>query len=1035
MKRKRKNWMSKMLFRKVVMLCFLLSGMAVTEVFAAQIPDKMNVSGIVRGEKGESLIGVAVRVQGKSIGTVTDVNGKFSLKDVEKSAILDFTYIGMNPLSVPVNGKSNLTVTMQEAAFAVNEVVVVGYGSVKKSDLTGSVASVKTEALKSIPANSIEGLLQGRAAGLQVINSSQDPGAAATVRIRGNSSLNGSNAPLIVVDGFPLGDAGDLKQINPADIVSMEILKDASASAIYGSRGANGVIMVTTRKGKTGTTTVTIRQQTTLSKFNSKLNLWRDPVLMASLSNESRINGGYTPYYTGETNSFGVYYPSVEELATTWKTNTRWDDIVFRKTPVSNNTTVTVASSGEKTSFNLSANYYTDNGVYIKDDYLKGGYNFSIEHNLYSNFKIRFSNILSRGARNNNGGLAYWRNPIWPVYDAEGNYYLTSSQDYSHPLAITDLQKNKSKTLDVLSSAVLEWQILSSLKLTSQLNYKYGTSMGDQYYPTKYTEAGTFNNGYAVISNWDGQNLVSESYANFNKTFNKHTFSAMLGYSYEYYLSRSTSLTAMDFVNETLQNEDMSSGNPQKNIIDNGFTETKLVSGISRFNYEYDNKYLLTLTARTDGSSKFGKNNKWALFPSGAVSWKAHEEAFIKKLNVFDELKVRLSYGVSGNQGISPYQTLSKYGTGKYFDNGSWVTTIGPGYITGMDYIYSIWGGIPNPDLKWESTAQTDIGLDMAFFKRRLRVTLDFYDKETSDLLRERNLPVSSGYNKMWVNDGKIQNKGVEVTIDGNILNTKDWQVSGTLILAKNNNKMVSLGNTVTSGLLTDPNTGMKYEYAGSNLEMFRGYTNVLAVGQPMNAFYGYKTDGIIQTLADGIKAGLTGDMAKPGEYKYVDLNKDGVVDDNDRTILGSPNPKFTGSLSLNVSWKKFDFSIFFNGAFGQKILDTQAFNQPGNMPLRWTPDNPTNAYPSLRDGRLVYLSDWWVKDGSYVRLQNMSIGYTFDLPKKYVLNKARLYVNGSNIYTFTKFKGYDPEVGMDGVYWGGYPRLSKWTVGLDLTF
>lgn len=1035
MKNESKSWWHVFLSWQIMALCMFFSNIPVSY---AQSPDKMTVSGCVKDAAGDFLIGATVQVKGISGGTITDIDGNYILKDVPRTATLVFSYVGMQNKEVPVNGKSTINVTLLDDALQLEQVVVIGYGSVKKSDVTGSVTSVKTEALKEIPANSVEGLLQGRAAGLQVINSSQDPGASATVRIRGGSSLRGSNAPLVVVDGFPLGDAGDLKQINPSDIVNMEILKDASASAIYGSRGANGVIMITTKRAKTGTTNITVRQQITLSQFDTKLDLWRDPVLMASLNNESRINGGLDPLYVGKVSSTGVYYPSVEELQTTWTTNTRWDDLVFRDTPVSNNTTATISSSNDRTVFNLSANFYTDNGMYIKDDYTKGGYNLSVDHNIYDNFKVRFSNILSRGVRNANGGLSYWRNPIYPVYDENGDYYLTNASDFSHPMAITDLQKNETKSLDVISSVALEWQLFPFLKLTSQLNYKFGKSVSDRYYPKKYTEAGEFSNGQAEIENWEGHNLVSETFANFQKKFDKHDIGAMVGYSYEYYMSRSSGLTGKDFVNEALGNENMGAGNPEKNEIWNGYSDNKLVSGMFRLNYVYDNKYLLTLTARADGSSKFGKNNKWAMFPSGAVSWKAHEESFIKNLNVFDELKFRFSYGISGNQGISPYQTLSRYGTDKYYNDGSWATTIGPGYVsgwTGPGWIYRVWSGIPNPDLKWETTAQADFGIDMAFLNRRLRVSFDYYDKQTSDLLRERNLALSSGYDKMWVNDGKIQNRGFEVTVDADILQTKDWQLSGTLIYSRNRNKVKDLGNTLESGLVTDPMTGMLFEYSGNSLEQYRDYTNILAIGQPVNVFYGYKVDGIVQTLNEGIDAGLSGDYANPGEFKYMNLNGDSEISEADKTIIGDPNPDFTASLALNLSWKKFDVSVFLNGVFGQDVLNTKAFGEPSNSPLRWTPDNPTNKYPSLRDGRQVKISDWWIEDGSFLRVQNLNIGYTFDLPKKSFLSKARIYMNASNLYTFTKFKGYDPEVGLDGVYSGGYPRLRKWTFGLDLTF
>lgn len=1035
MKNESKSWWHVFLSWQIMALCMFFSNIPVSY---AQSPDKITVAGCVKDAAGDFLIGATVQVKGISGGTITDIDGNYILKDVPRTATLVFSYVGMQNKEVPVNGKSTINVTLLDDALQLEQVVVIGYGSVKKSDVTGSVTSVKTEALKEIPANSVEGLLQGRAAGLQVINSSQDPGAGATVRIRGGSSLRGSNAPLVVVDGFPLGDAGDLKQINPSDIVNMEILKDASASAIYGSRGANGVIMITTKRAKTGTTNITVRQQITLSQFDTKLDLWRDPVLMASLNNESRINGGLDPLYVGKVSSTGVYYPSVEELQTTWTTNTRWDDLVFRDTPVSNNTTATISSSNDRTVFNLSANFYTDNGMYIKDDYTKGGYNLSVDHNIYDNFKVRFSNILSRGVRNANSGLSYWRNPIYPVYDENGDYYLTNASDFSHPMAITDLQKNETKSLDVISSVALEWQLFPFLKLTSQLNYKFGKSVSDRYYPKKYTEAGEFSNGQAEIENWEGHNLVSETFANFQKKFDKHDIGAMVGYSYEYYMSRSSGLTGKDFVNEALGNENMGAGNPEKNEIWNGYSDNKLVSGMFRLNYVYDNKYLLTLTARADGSSKFGKNNKWAMFPSGAVSWKAHEESFIKNLNVFDELKFRFSYGISGNQGISPYQTLSRYGTDKYYNDGSWATTIGPGYVsgwTGPGWIYRVWSGIPNPDLKWETTAQADFGIDMAFLNRRLRVSFDYYDKQTSDLLRERNLALSSGYGKMWVNDGKIQNRGFEVTVDADILQTKDWQLSGTLIYSRNRNKVKDLGNTLESGLVTDPMTGMLFEYSGNSLEQYRDYTNILAIGQPVNVFYGYKVDGIVQTLNEGIDAGLSGDYANPGEFKYMNLNGDSEISEADKTIIGDPNPDFTASLALNLSWKKFDVSVFLNGVFGQDVLNTKAFGEPSNSPLRWTPDNPTNKYPSLRDGRQVKISDWWIEDGSFLRVQNLNIGYTFDLPKKSFLSKARIYMNASNLYTFTKFKGYDPEVGLDGVYSGGYPRLRKWTFGLDLTF
>ncbi len=876
-KPKVKKWAKDLLSLQIILFCFLLGSLSTLNATVNQDPTKITVSGTVKDAYGEPLIGVSVVLKNAAThtGTITDIDGHYTLPPIPNNGILVFSNVGMIKQEIAISNRKTIDVVMQENTVLLGETVVIGYGSVKKSDLTGSVASIKPEAIGDIPANSVEGLLQGRAAGVQVINSSQSPGAGATVRIRGNSSLNGSNAPLIVVDGFPLGDAGDLKQINTDDIVSMEVLKDASASAIYGSRGANGVIIVTTRRAKEGTTTVSVKQQLTFSEFTSKVDLWRDPVMMAMLNNESRINGGLQPLYTGTTNSAGVYYPSIEELQTTWTTNTRWDDLVFRS-PVSDNTTISVSSANEKTSFNLSANYYTDQGVYIDDDYSKGGYNLNISHKIYDNFTVRASNILYLGNRNDNGGLSYWRNPIYPVYNQDGTYYQTTATDYDHPIAIRENRINKTKMLDVISSGALEWQVLPVLRLTSQMNYKYGKSTNDQYLPKKYTQVGTENKGRGIIGNTESQNFVSETFANYSQTFNdKHEIGAMIGHSFEWYQYRDSYLTANGFVNESLGNENMGAGEKANNMISNGFSKSKLVSGMARLNYTYDNKYLATLTFRADGSSKFGKNNKWAYFPSGAISWKAQEEEFIKKLNIFDELKFRLSYGISGNQGISPYQTLSRYGTTQYYNEGQWLTAIGPGFVsgyTGQDGIWKVWSGIPNPDLKWETTSQWDFGIDMAFFNRRLRATLDIYNKETSDLLRERNLPLSSGYDRMWVNDGKIQNRGFEATFDGVILDTKDWGINGTFIFSMNRNKVLDLGSSIESGLLTDARTGMQYEVIGNQREQFRGYTNILAIGQPINVFYGYKTNGIIQTLNEGLDAGLTGEDAMPGEFKYVNI-------------------------------------------------------------------------------------------------------------------------------------------------------------------
>lgn len=1024
----------------IISKLFCIAAMAIAGLGTAEA-QPLDIRGKVSDAGGNPVVGASV-ITGRSLWAVTDEHGLYSISGVAPDAVLTVSCLGYEEQQVGVGARSVVDVVLAEETSLIDETVVIGYGKMKKSDLTGSVASINPEKIVVTPANSVESLMQGRIAGVQVINSSQDPGAGSTVRIRGNSSINGSNAPLLVIDGFPYGDAGELKQINPQDIVSMEVLKDASASAIYGSRGANGVILITTNKAGENHAEITVRQQTSISQFTSELNLWRDPVLMALLSNESAVNGGITPSYTGTVNANGVYYPSIEELQTTWTTNTRWDELVFRKAPVSNNTTVQVRSSNARTSFTASANYYLDNGMYIKDKYDKFGGKFSVEHKVYDNLLVKTSANISYSRRNNNGYLSYSRNPIFPVYNEDGSYWTYSATDYYHPIAISDLQKNTSEGTDIIAYAGLDWDIIPCLKLSGQFNYKHGESVTDRYYPKKYTETGAYNNGYGSIYNWKDDNIVADIYATFDKVFaNKHHLTVMGGYSYEDYVSRSSSLAAVGFVNEALANENLAAGDSEKYRISNSKYRTQLVSALARINYVYDNRYLFTLTGRADGSSKFGSDNKWAVFPSGAVGWNMHNESWMKGQNVINHLKIRASYGVSGNQGISAYQTLSRYGQHKYYYNGSWQTAIGPGYqsgYTGQDGIYALWSGIANKDLKWESTSQFDLGFDISFFDNRLNFTFDWYDKLTWDLLRERNIAPSSGYDKMWVNDGTIRNRGVEMTLDGIIFSNRDWKIGATMVYSLNRNKVVSLGNSVTSGLMTDSRTGMEYEWYGNQSEQFRAYTNILAVGQPMFVFYGYRTDGIVQSLEEGLSAGLTGSDAEPGEFKYLDIyNPDGIetVDENDRCIIGDPNPDWSGSLNIDISWRNLDFNIFFNGVFGNDVINTKKFDQPGNMPMRWTKDNPTNDYPRLNSSRQTKFSDWWIEDGSFVRIQNMSLGWTIPFSRVKWIDSIRLSVNVNNLCTFTKFSGYDPEVGMNGIYSGGYPRLRKWTFGIDFKF
>lgn len=996
----------------------------------------LRVSGTVRDTKGEIIPGAGIMVTGTQRGTMSDADGNFSI-EVEKGENLSCSFIGFVTENVKVES-SVVNFVMKEDVNLLEEVLVVGYGQVKKGDLTGSVSSLRMEKLGSMPvSNSVFSNLQGRVAGLQVVNSGQGPGSAPSFYIRGISSISGTKSPLVVVDGFPLGEGSDLKQVIASEIADIVVLKDASSTSIYGSRGANGVIMITTKKAAEGKTNITFSHQTIISQFTQKLNVWRDPALMAQLDNESRINANQKPLYVGAYDN-GTYYPSVEEIQSgAWPYRTDWADEIMR-TPIVNNTTLAINGATKKLTYNLAFNYYDDKGVYVKDNYNKALTKLDVNYQMYDNFSIRTSNIISKDWRNSFSGDV-GRNPLWPVYDENGEYWQSSPTDYGNPVALLNTVKNKSQGMDVISSWMATWEIIPGLTWVGQMNYKYGTTVSDAYNPKKYTEDGVFNNGHANISNWMSQNIVPETYLTYEKTWNNgSSLSVMAGYSYNYYMERSSSLDAYDFVNEALTNENMGAGDPEKNKISNGYNESQLVSYYGKVNWSLFDRYLFTATFRSDGSSKFGANNKWAYFPSGAFAWKLHNEPFMENVDFVDEAKIRASYGVSGNQGISAYQTLSRYGKEEYYDDGAWHTAIGPGYIDGYygaNYRFKYWGGIPNLDLKWETTRQLNLGFDFSVLDNRLRFVFDWYRKHTYDLLRQRYLPLSSGYDKMWVNDGEVLNSGFEFSVNADIVRNADFSFNVTAIIGHNENKVLSLGDAVSSGLTTDPNTGMLYEFTGTPLTYQPvGTANILAVGQPMNVFYGYKTDGIIQTDAEGIEAGLTGDLAKAGEFKYVDINHDGVVDSNDRTIIGDPNPDFTASLNLAFTYRNFDLTVFLNGVFGNDILYQYGLTNPATMPLRWTVDNPTNDYPSLRNNRQPYVSDWFVRDGSFVRIQDISFGYTFmDVCK--AISNIRLYATINNLYTFTSFEGYDPEVGMDGIYWGGYPRFRKFTIGLNFTF
>lgn len=1003
-----------------------------------EISDRMFASdyilkGIVKDDKGGPLPGASVMLKGTKIGTITSTDGSFSLKIASTSAVLVVSYTGYETKEIVVGNNTNIEVTLKANDKNLDEIIVVGYGSMKKSDLTGSVASIKGDKITQVSSGSFETLLQGKIAGLSVVNNNSDnPQGGSTVRVRGVSSVNGSNAPLVVLDGIPLGDAGNINAINPNSIESVEVLKDASSTAIYGSRGANGVIMITTKRGVDGISNVFFNEKTTIGYFSRPLDYWKDPLKMAMLENESMENAGIEPRYVGKKDQYGTYYPSITELKNNdWPYYTNWPDYIFRKAAITQDYNAGVEGGTKINHYYVGLGYYKGEGMQINDDYNKLSLDLSYDHTIYKNLVVNSRAGFYRGNRNINYGMDYSRNPLFPVYNGDGSYYKLHSQDYGNPVAMTNERTNRSNNLDGYAQLQLDWNILSDLKLIVRGNGRAGNGNSYFFNPPTYTQTGDMYNGEGGTGASSYINVTGDAYLTYTKKIeDDHDLSVMLGSTIENSVFKGLNAVGQGFSNMVLKEENLRGA--EKQIISNSRSETTLASGFARLNYSFRNRYLFTFTGRADGSSKFGANNKWGFFPSGAVSWKLSEENFIKNLNFFDQLKLRTSYGISGNQGISPYQSIAQYGQDYYYLNGVEQIIYGIGNEIGREgegNRYVQWGGMASKDLRWEKTSQLDLGIDVALLNNKINVVFDYYYKRTTDLLRRRFLNPSTGFDRVWTNDGEVVNKGIELAVDARIVNKGAFQFNAGLIFTANRNKVVSLGSKESSGYNEDVN-GIKYEPYGSGI-LNDAFLNVLAIGYPINSFYGYQVNGIIQQMPDQVTKNT-----RPGEFNYVGLNPDGTINPNARTIIGDPNPDFTAGLNLQLNHKSgLDLTMQLYSVYGNDIFSMRKLSGVGYTADRWTGENPTNERPSLRADRQYYASSWFVEDGSFFRIQNITLGYVF--PKNLIrkLNRVRLYANINNPFTFSNVSEFDPETGEDGRGSAPYPRISTVTAGLEIKF
>ena len=827
------------------------------------------VRGIVTGSPdGKPIAGASVVVKGSVRGTTTDASGAYTVA-AGTGDVLVISFLGYKPQEVPVAGRTAVDVELQEDAELVEEVIVIGYGTMKKSDLTGSVASVKASDVTQVSAGSIDKLLQGRVAGLTVIDNSNDsPEGSVTMRVRGISSINGSNSPLVVVDGVPMGDAGNLTSVNPNIIESVEVLKDASATAIYGSRGANGVIMITTKNGQKDHRNVWFSGKVGVGVFSDRLDYWRDPVQMARLENEAYENGGAEGPYTGKIWSDGTYYPSIAEIESgAWPFRTKWADHVFR-TSVTQDYSVGIEGSGEKNRYYVSLGYYDGEGMQYKDDFEKYTVDMSYDHQVARNINLKTKAGFVRGFRTYNNGTSYGRNPLWPVYNGDGSYFKSQPKDYGNPVMVNNEIKNESDNMSGYALVKADWTIIPGLIMSVSGNARAEQRRSAYFNPPLYTLAGDNYNGEGGNSESTYVNLTGDAYLTYNKTIGDHTFSAMLGGSYENSVSRGSSITGRGFSNAALKDEVVSGAD--KVITSTSRSQEILASGFTRLNYTFKNRYLVTFTARADGASKFAKGHRWGFFPSGAVSWKLEEEPWIKSLGFFDQLKLRASYGSTGNNAsVGIYDAYGSYGA-SYMYNGN--SGIKPSEM-------------PNEKLQWETSNQLDIGIEAGLFKNRIYVSADFFDKRTRNLLYEQNLPNTTGFSKFWTNLGKVRFWGYELELTTRNIVKKNFSWESKLVLSYQQNKVLKL-----------PDNGIAKNRTGGIALGDGTFFGGIAEGEPLNRFYGYVATGIIETEEQAANANYDALSRLPqkgakrvGDYEWADRNGDGQITTADQFCRLSP--------------------------------------------------------------------------------------------------------------------------------------------------
>lgn len=990
------------------------------------------VSGTVTDEKGNPVPGVTVLVKGTANGSLTDATGTYIVNNVSQNDTLVFSFIGMLRQEIPCSGRAQIDVVLKEVAIGLNEVVVIGYGTVRKKDITGSVASVPTIEQIKTPVISAEQLLEGRVAGVLVTQQQSQPGAAFSIRIRGTNSINSSSDPLYVIDGYA-GGGGD---INPSDILSIDILKDASATAIYGSRGANGVILITTKRGSTNATKINVDAYYGIQQTTKKFDLMD--------AKQYAIYNNNVVQENNELNGTSYPFPFTQEQVNALGKGTDWQNEVLRMAPISN---FSISFNGGSTDSRhyLSINLFDQNGVVISSDFKKASIRYNMDQTISPRIKVGISSQLGYSLQSSipvsidygTGILknALEFNPMTPVKDSNGNYTLQNEpvglvEPLGNPVAWARKVTDNSHAQNTFVNAYGEWEIIKDLRLRSTFGVNYVTTGREQFIPTDIYEF--LNIGSASQSSGKQYNWLNENTLAYSKYFARvHSINVTAGFTFQHWYDKGFGANITNLSTNLLGINNFGVGTP--GVPNAYFQENVLASYFGRINYQFMDKYLFTFTMRADGSSRFGENNKWGYFPSGAFAWNMSQENFIKSIKTISDMKLRMSYGVTGNQEIGSYNALSQYSQNDY------ALGMTPARVVGISP-----ANIANPNLKWESTASSDVGLDLGLWKNRLTITTDYYYKNTSNLLLYVNIPMTSGYTSILENIGSVSNKGFELAVTTLNVDKNKVKWSTTLNFSTNNNKVKSLG----------PNP--QIYTGGLSGDVFHGNTpntSILKPGYSIGSFYGYEFVGIWQTQ-DQINNSGTLQAVLPGDPIYKDVNDDKDLNGDDRIMLGQASPKFIYGLASNLTVGKFNLSIFLHGVNGNKIIDENLYLlENGHTTTNkfayvatdsWHGEGTSNTLPrvssTLRNA-MGFTSDV-LKDGSFLRLKTITLSYDLPLPKlTSAFKSANVYITAQNLLTFTKYTGYDPEVSSSldplnlGTDYNAYPNYKTFLFGVKFGF